>query len=511
MKEYLDTFSKFRGKDFRPHQQSAIEHIIESEKSVVVIQAPTGSGKSLIGAVAAAYYYDSTYLTGTKVLQDQIVDDFPEFALLKGRGNYPCVAFESEGRMCDACPYLDPKSDCEMFGECVYIKQRDWVASQPMRILNYSYFLHESYFTGKNSKFSSPMLLVCDEADTLEHQLLSFIQLQITGEQLDRFKLDKPKDNWVTEDYKSWMVETYYYLVTLLRSTPSMNERRLKALMSMTGKFGLAVEVYDGSWITDYKVDDAGYESWVFKPIWMSKALTDRFFRSHAGQKTVLMSATFPALDIYAKCIGIPEEDMDFFEIPTTFDVKRRPIYFDPIADMGYKSLEAEFPQMVAGIKAILKKHSTEKGLIHTNSYKLANMIYGIDKRRMISHNSKNREETLDFFKTSNDPLVLVSPSMERGVSLNGDETRFIIVAKTPFANLKDPQISKRLKTFSVGRRWYEAVTAQTMEQQAGRGMRSKDDRCVVYFLDTHSQRLYLKHPNMFSGYFRDCVITVEG
>jgi replicative superfamily II helicase len=44
-----DRLAKFQGHDFRPGQMEAVKAILTSEKKVVAINAPTGTGKSLIG------------------------------------------------------------------------------------------------------------------------------------------------------------------------------------------------------------------------------------------------------------------------------------------------------------------------------------------------------------------------------------------------------------------------------------------------------------------------------
>jgi ATP-dependent DNA helicase DinG len=60
-------------------------------KRFVVIEAPTGSGKSGVAVTLAREASSAYLLTAQKLLQDQYGRDFPELALMKGRANYRCL------------------------------------------------------------------------------------------------------------------------------------------------------------------------------------------------------------------------------------------------------------------------------------------------------------------------------------------------------------------------------------------------------------------------------------
>ena len=92
--EAKETYSHFHSKDFRPGQLDAIRFISKSSKPVVVICAPTGSGKSLIGMIAGEIYrcHDGqfAYCASSKQLQTQLEHEFPEAMVIQGRANFPC-------------------------------------------------------------------------------------------------------------------------------------------------------------------------------------------------------------------------------------------------------------------------------------------------------------------------------------------------------------------------------------------------------------------------------------
>jgi Rad3-related DNA helicase len=96
----------------------------------------------------------------------------------------------------------------------------------------------------------------------------------------------------------------------------------------------------------------------------------------------------------------------------------------------------------------------------------------------------------LEDFKSSKEPLVMLSPSFDRGVDLPiADNVGAIVVCKMPFMDLSDPQIKARMG-LPDGARWYALKAGQTLVQQTGRSVRSKDQRCDIYILDSQFSRL---------------------
>ena len=98
----------------RPQQVVAIKEIdalFDAGKRVVVLQAPTGAGKSLVNHTfarqARANGEKTHVLTAQKILQDQLEHDFPppELELIKGRNAYPCNHnSRKDGDACDKAP-----------------------------------------------------------------------------------------------------------------------------------------------------------------------------------------------------------------------------------------------------------------------------------------------------------------------------------------------------------------------------------------------------------------------
>ena len=130
-------------------------------------------------------------------------------------------------------------------------------------------------------------------------------------------------------------------------------------------------------------------------------------------------------------------------------------------------------------------------------------IIEHIGGDRLITHDSDDKEEQLKKFKSSSEPLVFVSPSSERGLSLDEDYARFCIWAKVPFANLGDKQISARTYTKPFGSRWYISNAAMAIVQGAGRGVRNENDYCATYIFDAQFERLIQYLPD----WFKDAIV----
>ena len=142
-------------------------------------------------------------------------------------------------------------------------------------------------------------------------------------------------------------------------------------------------------------------------------------------------------------------------------------------------------------------------------SYKLADMIMNINGSaggRLITHKTEDREKILWAFKDSDLPMVLVSPSMERGVDLPDDLCRWIIFAKAPFLSLADKLVKKRVYGSNIGGLWYKSNAIQTIIQGCGRGCRHKEDKCVSYLIDKQIFNLIAGNRRLLPLYFLEAL-----
>lgn len=209
--------------------------IFIKNKKYIFLQAPTGSGKSIIGLMLNACIYELTnetsyYLTSTKLLQNQLENDLKYFNIdnvfmLKGSSNYNCKFIINKNKkllesgMIDETQYNElmknstfknreclgiPKNqipsnelfvDC--FSECPYKIAREQGANSQCTILNYNYFL--SMLSIKNNGFfDKRFLTICDET----HKLSDILNSNYTII-LSRYFLNKITE--YLENYKNYI------------------------------------------------------------------------------------------------------------------------------------------------------------------------------------------------------------------------------------------------------------------------------------------------------------------
>lgn len=526
--EAKDKFVNYKNHPFRQYQEEAIEYILNSDKKYIFLEAPTGSGKSLCGAVSAICMDGANYCVHSKTLQNQLTTDFPEGKSLFGRANYQCV--KDKDQNCDEC-LLANGIECDKKHICLYEVQKKLVLKSRLRILNYDYLLYECNYSGNFSVNRDPSkwFNIMDEADTIESTLVNFVSLQFTTFGLRRLKLDIAVDNLkkTSKDkgnlISSWMDFCYtakvkataivkmltedieFYVNARGKSIPQEIKNKMKERMRiirLIERIDLFMDNANDSWL----YDNSQADKYIFRPLWMNEALADKFLWSH-GDKWLLMSATFLPLHIECKRLGIPLDETDYKVIPSNFPATRRPVHIEPVANLTGKTMQEETPKLIKRIHSIINERPNVKGLIHAVSFKLANAIYdGVDSDRLIIHDSSNRQDVLDEFMESTEPLILISPSLERGVSLNKDLCRFIIVAKSPFLYLGDRIVSERVYGSRIGKEWYAATMLSTVLQMCGRGMRSADDYCETFILDAQFDRVFQQKPSYLPEWWKEAI-----
>jgi Rad3-related DNA helicase len=216
------------------------------------------------------------------------------------------------------------------------------------------------------------------------------------------------------------------------------------------------------------------------EPIWAYDYLYKYVF-SHYDM-VFLMSGTILDKNLFCQLNGLEVKKAAYHSISSPFPVKNRPIIYMPIGKMSYKNKEETFERYIPYIKKIMNKYAGQKGIIHTNSFELSNWIQkGIKDKRFIFHDSTNKDEMLKKHFETDRPTVLVSPSMDTGVSLDDDLSRFQIIAKVPYPSLGSQKNKMRQ---SNNPDWYAWRTVSGFIQMTGRSVRSDSDYADTIILD---------------------------
>ena len=527
--------------EFRSQQLTAIERIRSTDKRFILLQGPTGVGKTLVVAASQRLLKEKfIYTCSTLQLQDQFAGDFAhdregkEYAVeLKGRNNYPTLRYrhlfpkinasmctgkkETHCRWCcdgtcnpEGFTNASGKEICYRKFDCPYRVQKAKALGAELAVVNTALFLNEANFVGGLSGWP---WMVADEGDLLEGALMSHIEVEITRHWIDRLGLKPPARKTVEEAWIEWVQSEAKPKVDeeleRLQSRYGVEDmRRQQQLERMQAKLDFFLrEVATTKWVFL-----PGDDRWVFKPVFVSR-YADRHLWQHA-KRFIIMSATIISPDEMAHSLGIPREEIEFIDLPSTFLPERRPIYYQPKANITKKTEAEERPKAIAGLDEILDRHPDDKVLVHTVSYGYAQQTVSMSrhKKRMLTYDcAQDRESKLEEFKSAPPGTVLVASSMERGINLSDDLCRVVVVMKTPFLNLGDKQVSTRLHADKKGGQlWYNVAAIRTLVQMTGRAMRSAEDHCEIYILDAQFGRLYKENRFLFPKWWREALHIPE-
>ncbi len=531
----------------RPHQVTAIKQIQDAftRVNVVVMEAPTGSGKSIIAELSRRLQGSpGIYLCTTKTLQDQIIRDFAYAKVLKGRSNYPTELWPEE-TTCDDCTSGDGDGClwCMDKSSCPYTIAKSEALEAPLAVLNVAYFLAEAnssglFSQGNQRKGEQGKFIILDEADTLEDELMNYVNVEISASRLKKYGWDVPDKVTVQASWVAWLESKVTAVDRRLRDTNTklkddksdlqlIREKRYLArlksnmetiISDLRFKDDLLSDksnVIERPWVYAGTNRAAEHPSASFKPVVVDTFGGDVFWKNCT--KVLVMSATIMDARALLVSTGFQVEDENggptYEVIPaikSTFPVENRPIYVAPVGSMSRNRIEESTPKMVDAIKAIIWQHEYERVLIHTVNYALSkNIAQALDGcgRAVYTYSSADERSTALANYLASPSAILVAPSMDRGYDFPDDACRVQIVAKIPFPNLNDRQISTRLH-MQGGSLWYLLRTVRTLIQMTGRGVRSETDHATTYILDADFVTNILpKSRHLMPSWWKDALI----
>jgi ATP-dependent DNA helicase DinG len=245
-----------------------------------------------------------------------------------------------------------------------------------------------------------------------------------------------------------------------------------------------------------------------FKPLNAAPYCKEAFERCN---KVLIMSATISDPDQFCKNVGLKREEVEFIAAPSDFPKENRPIYVCNTAKLDWRSLQLVDIQIKIATKVdeLMTKYKDHKGIIHTTSYKQSNFIPEkisaknvarlIETTNNSSLNSRTREQVIAEHVNSVNPTVLISPSLNTGLELNDELSRFQIIVKVPYPDLSDRWIKAKKDS---DQSWYVWQTVLELEQAYGRSVRSKEDYADTYILDSGFLYFFSKNRGMFADWF---------
>lgn len=425
-------------KRFRPHQEDAIYEIMRHFESrrVVMLDAPTGAGKTLIGEVVrqlAIYQRQWTrrgvYLCTTKTLQAQMLHDFPYAKVIKGRSNYPTLdnpdAFKKFGErhlnaghctkflmgpdafpVCSRCedyaPDLrfddeDPDTfmhcfHCHPWQNCPYEIAKGSALGAELAVANTSYFLTEANYVGRfgqridkagNIDYHSRLVII-DEADTLEQIVMNHVELTISKRALAEVDLGIPTKVTVPSSWLEWcdmaLLKTGAHVDNLAaqiaRYKTDPPPSKLQDESDRWGRYHQQIGIVKGHIQRDpegWVLDGYKEGSLSLRPIQISDFAPGLLWRH--SERFLLMSATLISPYQMAADLGLQDHEWEAVEVRSSFPKERRPVYVRGTAKMSYTSKDTEYPKLAAGLAKVLDENPQDRILVHTVSYELTGYL----------------------------------------------------------------------------------------------------------------------------------------
>ena len=568
-KQILDAYKRI-GYEPRDSQVSHIDQVLvaflDEGYRNVVLSAPTGTGKSIIGAVVAEVVQSIKYptenpgasfiLTATNALLDQYSESFidpsaPEdenFVTIKGANNYECSALSTpeEPQTAEHCALrIFQKSGMDDVirthcNGCEYQHTRAMKPKSRQLITNYAYYFVDRMY----SQAPMPKRAVCvfDEAHLLndlftEHNAIYFSEkrLKTMAEEVstelslgntDVFKnLKMVRDHLmagkINEDnhktYLTTLLDTYTRIGEAASRDAERNVRahakymKLSKLGKKYGNLACKIEdlfLFQYPSVFEYKEKDPkkgqNEHEISVKPIFIG----EMFEALDNADHNLLMSATIS--ELYAKrTMSLPGTTKHIRLAPQFPKENKKVIFFKP-QSLNYTTMKdpATIKKLCATAYQIVEHHTKlgDRGIILCPSFNVAESI--AESLRLMRGGYKVFEHCRG---------EKLADWLEAFKAYDGGPA--VLLTPSGFEGVDLPgdlsryQIVVKMPFASLGDKRikvildtypdiYGLMALQKVVQGAGRSVRSKEDHAVTYVLDTAAQRSFNSKDNEWKDEF---------
>ena len=531
---------EFPAPSYRGNQQQALDDIrdaFDDGNDVVLVRAPTGSGKSLLaraiagcarrGDDAAPSEATSAYYTTPQVSQlddvagDDLLDDL---SIIRGKSNYDCILPGETDTPVDQAPCARERGyDCSVKHRCPYFSDRAIASNRRIAAMTLAYFMQ----TAGSDVFRKRDVCVIDEA----HGLAEWAEMYATThlgprtvpmwEDLRVPDLDGPDQ---AVDYADALIDTCtkrkddLLQKGDLEPAEAAERDRLQELISELKWF---VEDYrdpqsSTTWLVDQNDREGGDGQGEGGPVTIKPMNPERYLQHTVwdrANKFALLSATILNKEAFCRQVGLDPADVALVDVGHTFPVEHRPLYDVAQGKMTYEHREQTIPKVARTIVRIMREHDDEKGLIHCHSYDIQSRLeerlrdFGVD-RRVRTHDREDRDQALEAWKDSDRPDVFLSVKMEEALDLEGDLARWQVICKAPYPNTGDSRVAHRLEDGQWS--WYYRTALRTVIQACGRVVRAPDDYGATYLADTSLLDLFDRASHDVPDWFDEQIATMS-
>ncbi len=500
--------SEFPAPSYRGTQQQALQRIreaFEAGNDIVLVRAPTGSGKSLLARAIAgcarrpkeadpqdaigAYYTTPQVSQLDDVAADSLLSDLQ---VIRGKRNYSCLLPGETETPVDRAPCArETGFDCSIRHRCPYFSDRTIAANRSIAAMTLAYFMQ----TADSDAFGRRDVVVVDEA----HGLAEWAEMYAT---IDL----RPRTVPVWDELLIPEINSVETAVRFAEHVVKICTRRKDTLVGadeltiaeVTERDRLQELISNLNWfVSDYR-DPESASTWIVdqpegkgSPITIKPLNPERYLRHTVwdrGNKFALLSATILDKEGFCRGVGLDPSSTALVDVSHTFPVENRPLYDVTQGKMTYEHRGKTLPKIARLLVRLMAKHPDEKGIVHAHSYAIAEALsdhlqeFGVGGR-IRTHDRENRDAQLGTWLSTDEPELFISVKMEEALDLEGDLARWQVLCKAPYPNTRDSRVARRLEDGQWG--WYYRTALKTVIQACGRVVRSPDDFGRTYLADT--------------------------
>ncbi|MFC7224493.1 helicase C-terminal domain-containing protein [Halalkalicoccus sp. GCM10025322] len=536
---------EFPAPSYRGNQRAALRDVrraFEAGNDVVLVRAPTGSGKSLLARAicgcartveeaepeqATGAYYTTPQVSQLEdVAADPLLSDLQ---VIRGKGNYTCLLPGEETTPVNRAPCVRERGyDCSIKHRCPYFSDRAIAANRQIAAMTLAYFMQ----TAGSELFRTRDVCVIDEA----HGLAEWAEMYATIDlgprtvpiwddlSVPEIDLSEPRSDGSSgsrsdsdgaldrlarfaDSLSSVCARRKDELLAKRELTPdeAAERDRLQELVSELDWF--VKDYRDPESPTTWVLDQDADRSLSIKPLnperYLQHTVWDR------ANRFALLSATILSKETFCRGVGLDPDRVALVDVDHTFPVENRPLYDVTQGKMTYDERDETIPKVARVLVRIMAEHGDDKGIVHAHSYaiqrRLADFLadFGVGDRVRV-HDREDRDAALEAWKESDRAGVFLAVKMEEALDLKGDLARWQVVCKAPYLNTNDPRVAHRLERGQWA--WYRREALGTVIQACGRVVRSSEDYGATYLADSSLLDLFERTRGEMPAWFAEQV-----
>jgi len=497
----------FPAPSYRGTQEQTLDDIaaaFEEGNDVVLVRAPTGSGKSLLARAIAgcarragegeAHETIGAYYTTPQVSQlDDVAADalLEDLNVIRGKNNYSCILpGETDTPVNQAPCARERKFDCQVKHRCPYFSDRAIASNRDIAAMTLAYFMQ----TAGSDVFGKRDVVIIDEAHGLSEWAEMYATIDLSPRQVPVWSGVEPPEIDGLEDAVAYAERV---MQVCSRRQEELRGNAELTVEEVAERDRLTELVSELQWFVEDYRDPEGATTWVVdQPDGEGGAVTikpmnpERYLKHTVwdrGNTFALLSATILNKEAFCAGAGIDPDRVALVEVPHTFPVENRPLYDVTQGKMTYEHRDQTLPDIAHTLVRIMQANPDEKGIVHCHSYEIQERLtdhlteMGVDAR-VRAHDRENRDAALSTWKRSDGNDVFLSVKMEEALDLEGDLARWQLLCKAPYPNTRDSRVERRLEDDQWA--WYYRAALRTVIQACGRVIRAPDDYGATYLGD---------------------------